>query len=93
MDGIPNGGTTDAARHIYWMDRTSQKIRPRKALKPAEAHEMANERNFRKHKSPIQDSVAIVMDLYDKKVGVKIGAENKSTHTKVIYNLTIESVL
>ncbi len=67
LDGIPNGGTTDAARHIYWMDRTSQKIRPRKALKPAEAHQMANERNFRKHKSPIQDSVAVVMDLYNKK--------------------------
>src|SRR5436190_21155170 len=80
LDNFSNGGKLDAFRHVFFMAAYAKKIAPRKVEKLGIAHEKANFRQFQKGKleeGELPDSLSTVMDLYNNKVGIGFGRQNR----------------
>ena len=96
LDHDADGGQVDAFRHSYWMARLAQEICWRKALKLGKAHEKGDYIAFKKHEleeGATPDSIAGAMDLYNNKVGIVIGKENKLMSKEELRNLLLQRIL
>lgn len=96
LDGDKNGGQVDAFRHAYWMATLAQQIGWRKALKLGRAHEKANYIDYKKHRledGAHPDKANGDMDLYNNKIGIKIGKENKNISEVELQVLVIDAII
>src|SRR5436190_656832 len=95
LDGRKNGGQVDAFRHAYWMALLSQKIKWKKVYKLGVAHEKGNYRDFKKgiyEENAQPDSMSTVMDLYNNKVGIFVGCENKGLKKPELKKMILEKI-
>lgn len=95
LDGDKNGGQVDAFRHAYWTALLAQHIGWRRALQLGRAHERGNFIDYKKHRleeGSYPDKASGEMDLYNNKVGAKLGKENKNKSEKEIIILVIDAV-
>jgi hypothetical protein len=75
LDGLPEGGTSDAFRHGIWMALLGQEIGTRKAEKLGQAHEKGNYRNWKRGRledGAFVDSTSRAMDLWNNDRGLAI---------------------
>ncbi|HQH19879.1 MAG TPA: hypothetical protein PKZ43_10015 [Bacteroidales bacterium] len=96
LDRDKNGGQVDAFRHAYWMATLAQQIGWRKALKLGRAHEKANYIDYKKHRledGAHPDKASGDMDLYNNKIGIKIGKENKNISEVELQVLVIDAII
>ena len=96
LDGDESGGQIDAFRHGFWMASLSQKIGARAALKLENAHEKANENDYKKRKleeGSVPDKAAGDMDLQNNKIGVAIGKANRSVSEKELVEIIKKEIL
>lgn len=80
LDGLDNGGTSDAYRHAFFMAGFAQHIGTRKLRRLGRAHEKANYRNFKKHRreeGELADSLSMVMDLWNNELGFELGSSQR----------------
>ncbi len=95
LDQEISGGRVDAFRHAYWMALLGRKIGARKAEKLGIAHEKGNRLDFYKHRleeGVLPDSISTVMDLFNNKVGLSIGSENKEMHDSILKTIVIKEI-
>ena len=97
LDGDANGGQIDAFRHSYWMARLAQTMSWRKAIRLGRAHERANYKSFKHRKSDeegsVADSISTEMDLFNNKIGVTIGCNNRNCSKKELENMIMNALL
>ncbi|MFH1321608.1 MAG: hypothetical protein ABII90_13280 [Bacteroidota bacterium] len=96
MDNYENGGKADAFRHAFWMASLASKIRWRKAYKLGKAHERGNKKDFNKNRYEegiLPDAVSCEMDLWNNKIGLVIGRNNKSVSEDELTQLIKQAVL
>ena len=96
LDGISNGGTLDAFRHVFWMASLSQQIRWRKAYKLGKAHEKGNKADYRKKRNEegyLPDAVSCEMDLWNNDVGIEIGRRSRNIPENELKHLALEAVI
>jgi len=90
-----NGGKLDAFKHSFWMASLGQKIGSRASLKLGKAHEKGNYKTFKKNQLEdgfLPDQKSSEMDLYNNKVGAKIGDENKMISQKELVNHILSEI-
>ncbi len=78
------------------MARLSQEMSWKKALKLGNAHEKGNYKQFKKHQyeeTIIPDSAASAMDIFNNKVGVAVGCNNKELSTDDLQELLRKKIL
>jgi len=89
------GGHADAFKHSYWMARLAQDIHINAALKLGIAHEKGNYKTFKKNKLEDgfhPDKRSSEMDLFNNKVGTRIGDTNNILEKKLLIELLIEQI-
>lgn len=94
-DRDPSGGKLDAFRHSFWMARLTEKIGERKALSLGRAHEKGNYRDFKRNRfeeGDLPDRAASDMDLYNNKIGAKIGFALKKTNEKIVVDSILRAI-
>lgn len=90
-----NGGRLDAFKHGFWMARLSQHIGKKAALKLGKAHEKGNYLDFKKGRpedGQLPDKTASDMDLYNNKIGVKLGQTHKTSSKNTTIALLLSAV-
>ena len=87
-----SGGQLDAFKHAFWMASLSQQIKKKKAYKLGLAHEKFNHRQAKKGKGG-GDQAASDMDLWNNKVGVNLGYDNRQLSESALIELVIKWVL
>ena len=95
LDKDKNGGKLDAFKHSFWMARLSQKIGKNAALSLGIAHEKGNYKTYKKGKLEdglLPDKPSSEMDLFNNKVGVKIGSENNFSSREKITEIVISEI-
>ena len=96
LDGDISGGRVDAFKHSYWMALLVQNIRWRAAWKLGKAHEKGNYLSYKKAlktgKSNSHDKVSSDMDMWNNRVGISIGRNNRYTDIKLLQQIIIDSI-
>ena len=96
LDGDYNGGQVDAFRHTLWMAMLTQKIGAKKAFKLGVAHEDGNYSDFLAstlEEGTLPTYTSSQMDLYNNKLGIKLGKENPNLSTKKLVELVKIEIL
>jgi len=87
-----SGGQLDAFKHAFWMASLSQQIKKKKAYKLGLAHEKFNYRQAKRGKGG-GDQAASDMDLWNNKVGINLGYDNRYLSESALIELVIKWVL
>lgn len=95
LDKDKNGGQIDAFKHSYWLANLSQNIGQNAAIKLGKAHEKGNYKTYKKGKLEdgfLPDKPSSDMDLFNNRVGAKIGIENHSSSKEKIIEIIISEI-
>ncbi len=90
-----SGGKLDAFKHSYWMARLTQDIGKRAAYTLGKAHEKGNYQTYQKRKLEdglLPDKPSTDMDLYNNKVGIKVGSAFKKVSKEVLMQKLTDSL-
>jgi hypothetical protein len=96
LDHDADGGQVDAFRHSYWMARLAQDLGWRKARSLGKAHERGNYNDFKSKRAGEEifaDSIAGAMDLFNNKVGIEAGRQNKSVSKEALKELICTKII
>ncbi len=94
-DSFESGGKLDAFRHAFYMSVFTQKVRVKALRKLGRAHEHANLRNYKKHKTEEGDSADEIfseMDLYNNELGFVIGSKAKGLSKHQLAEVVLQNI-
>lgn len=90
-----NGGKLDAFKHSYWMARLTQDLGKNAANSLGNAHEKGNYETYQERELEdgfLPDKPSSDMDLFNNKIGIKVGVAFKKAPKKVLMQKLLDSL-